>query len=123
MISGADVQQLTDILAGKAMGETRGERLTAGASRPTTRRQRPAVHCPECGFMNNPGANFCQKCGAHLPADERDGDQTTITYKVGETGELQAGRRRAGGVRRRRARDPLRRRPCGGELLASRASG
>ena len=48
------------------------------------------MHCPECGFINSPGANFCQKCGAHLPAEEGEGDQTTITYKVGETGELQA---------------------------------
>jgi hypothetical protein len=48
------------------------------------------VHCPECGFMNNPGANFCQKCGAHLPAEEGAGDGTTITYKVGETGETKA---------------------------------
>jgi pSer/pThr/pTyr-binding forkhead associated (FHA) protein len=47
-------------------------------------------HCPECGFINNAGANFCQKCGAHLAAEEHDGDQTTITYKVGETGELKA---------------------------------
>ena len=58
------------------------------------------MHCPECGFINSQGANFCQKCGAHLPADEEEGDQTTITYKVGETGELQAGRPRAGGRRR-----------------------
>jgi pSer/pThr/pTyr-binding forkhead associated (FHA) protein len=48
------------------------------------------MHCPECGFINAPGANFCQKCGAHLAADSDTGDQTTITYKVGETGELQA---------------------------------
>jgi pSer/pThr/pTyr-binding forkhead associated (FHA) protein len=47
------------------------------------------LHCPECGFINSPGANFCQKCGAHLPADEQKDDQTTITYKVGDTGELQ----------------------------------
>ena len=47
-------------------------------------------HCPECGFINNAGANFCQKCGAHLAAEEHEGDQTTITYKVGETGELKA---------------------------------
>jgi pSer/pThr/pTyr-binding forkhead associated (FHA) protein len=47
------------------------------------------VHCPECGFINSPGANFCQKCGAHLVGDSEQGDQTTITYKVGETGELQ----------------------------------
>jgi pSer/pThr/pTyr-binding forkhead associated (FHA) protein len=45
------------------------------------------VHCPECGFINQEGANFCQKCGAHL-VDEQQGDQTTITYKVDETGEL-----------------------------------
>ena len=51
---------------------------------------RATQHCPECGFINNPGANFCQKCGAHLTAEEHGGDQTTITYKVGETGELQA---------------------------------
>ena len=48
-----------------------------------------ATHCPECGFINSPGANFCQKCGAHLAADGEQADQTTITYKVGETGELQ----------------------------------
>jgi hypothetical protein len=47
------------------------------------------MHCPECGFINSPGANFCQKCGAHLASDSEQGDQTTITYKVGETGELQ----------------------------------
>ena len=47
-----------------------------------------AVHCSECGFINREGANFCQKCGAHLGADEKHGDQTTITYKVDETGEL-----------------------------------
>jgi pSer/pThr/pTyr-binding forkhead associated (FHA) protein len=45
------------------------------------------VHCPECGFVNSEGANFCQKCGAHLP-EEGKGDQTTMTYKVDETGEL-----------------------------------
>ena len=45
------------------------------------------MHCPECGFINSEGANFCQKCGAHL-VDEGKGDQTTITYKVDETGEL-----------------------------------
>ena len=24
-----------------------------------------AVHCPECGFANAEGANYCQKCGAY----------------------------------------------------------
>jgi len=46
------------------------------------------VHCPECGFINLEGANFCQKCGAHIVGNETQGDQTTITYKVDETGEL-----------------------------------
>jgi pSer/pThr/pTyr-binding forkhead associated (FHA) protein len=46
------------------------------------------LHCPECGFINSQGANFCQKCGAHLPQDEAAGPQTTITYKVDETGEM-----------------------------------
>ena len=33
-------------------------------------------------------AVVCQKCGAHLPADDQERDQTTLTYRVGETGEL-----------------------------------
>jgi pSer/pThr/pTyr-binding forkhead associated (FHA) protein len=37
--------------------------------------------------VNSEGANFCQKCGAHVVV-EKDRDQTTITYKVDETGEL-----------------------------------
>jgi hypothetical protein len=46
------------------------------------------VHCPECGFVNAEGANYCQKCGAFLgEAEERRGD-TTEVYQVGETGEL-----------------------------------
>ena len=48
------------------------------------------MHCPECGFQNSEGANFCQKGGAHLIVEERKGDQTTITYKVDETGDLKA---------------------------------
>ena len=35
------------------------------------------MHCPECGFVNAEGANYCQKCGAFL------GD-----VGQGETGEL-----------------------------------
>lgn len=50
-----------------------------------------AVHCPECGFTNADGANYCQKCGAFL--GERTGggsasDPQTATYRVGETGEF-----------------------------------
>ncbi len=46
-----------------------------------------AIHCPECGFVNGEGANYCQKCGAHL-AHDPGGDPTTATYRIGETGEF-----------------------------------
>ena len=29
------------------------------------------MHCPECGFVNAEGANYCQKCGAFLGEAER----------------------------------------------------
>ena len=49
-----------------------------------------AYHCPECGFVNAEGANYCQKCGAYLGATERPSDtSTTATYTVSESGELQ----------------------------------
>jgi hypothetical protein len=50
-----------------------------------------AVHCPECGFVNAEGANYCQKCGAYLAQKkEETGDASTVTYKVNEeTGEYQ----------------------------------
>ncbi|MEO6495955.1 MAG: FHA domain-containing protein [Solirubrobacteraceae bacterium] len=48
-----------------------------------------ALHCPECGFVNADGANFCQKCGAHiLVAETSSTEPVTATYRVGETGEL-----------------------------------
>jgi hypothetical protein len=48
-----------------------------------------ASHCPECGFVNAQGANFCQKCGAHIGQPEPAGaEPVTATYRVGETGEL-----------------------------------
>ena len=59
VISGADVQQLTDILSGKSSRRTR------------TPPRRSAVHCPECGFANAEGANYCQKCGAFLAEPRR----------------------------------------------------
>jgi pSer/pThr/pTyr-binding forkhead associated (FHA) protein len=47
------------------------------------------VHCPECGFVNADGANYCQKCGAFL-ADATEGQErdTTEVFQVDETGEL-----------------------------------
>jgi len=51
-----------------------------------------ALHCPECGFVNADGANYCARCGAFLaPTDSgTGGGPATATYRVGETGELEA---------------------------------
>ncbi|MBI4898814.1 MAG: FHA domain-containing protein [Actinobacteria bacterium] len=45
-----------------------------------------ALHCPECGFVNPQGANYCQKCGGYL-ADEVNPSAVTAQYDLGETGE------------------------------------
>ena len=45
------------------------------------------MHCPECGFVNAEGANYCQKCGAFLGDVTSEGG-TTETYQLDETGEL-----------------------------------
>lgn len=45
------------------------------------------AHCPECGFANPHGANYCQKCGAFLSPGDGD-DASTMTYTVDETGEM-----------------------------------
>ncbi|HEY5316689.1 MAG TPA: FHA domain-containing protein [Solirubrobacteraceae bacterium] len=48
-----------------------------------------AQHCPECGFANAEGANYCQRCGAYLEQSESPADATTATYRVGETGDME----------------------------------
>ena len=48
-----------------------------------------AVHCPECGFSNGEGANYCQRCGAFLAQPEPPPGATTATYRVGEAGDLE----------------------------------
>ena len=48
-----------------------------------------AQHCPECGFANDDGASYCQRCGAFLAHSEPAAEAATATYKVGETGELE----------------------------------
>lgn len=46
------------------------------------------MHCPECGFVNAEGANYCQKCGAFLGEPAGSGGDTTEAYQVDEAGEL-----------------------------------
>jgi hypothetical protein len=47
-----------------------------------------AIHCPECGFVNDEGANYCQKCGAYLSRPEGTDEPTTMTYTVDSSGEM-----------------------------------
>ncbi len=50
-----------------------------------------ARHCPECGFQNAEGANYCQRCGAFIgqPEPAATAESTTATYRIDEaTGEL-----------------------------------
>ena len=47
------------------------------------------MHCPECGFVNAEGANYCQKCGGYLARPEGVDEPTTVTYRVDESGEYQ----------------------------------
>lgn len=47
-----------------------------------------ALHCPECGFVNPAGANYCQKCGAFLAEEAHSGQ--TSEFELGETGESEA---------------------------------
>ena len=48
-----------------------------------------AIHCPECGFVNAEGANYCQKCGAYLARPEGKDEPTTLTYTIDETGDFE----------------------------------
>jgi len=47
-----------------------------------------SMHCPECGYVNGEGVNYCQKCGAFLADSSAAVDQSTIAYRVDELGDL-----------------------------------
>jgi FHA domain/zinc-ribbon domain len=50
-----------------------------------------AQHCPECGFQNVEGANYCQRCGAFLGSSgDAPPEVSTASYTVGETGDVEA---------------------------------
>ena len=105
VITGADVQRLTDILAGRAAGgEDAGRRVAPPRGASTAR----------SAASSTPRARTTARSAARSSArpSERAGDEpSTATYRIDETGELRPGRprgrRRARG---RRARHPRRRR-------------
>jgi pSer/pThr/pTyr-binding forkhead associated (FHA) protein len=42
-----------------------------------------ALHCPECGFANADGANYCVRCGAFLAgADPAETGATTASFRI-----------------------------------------
>ena len=47
-----------------------------------------ALHCTECGFVNDEAANYCQRCGALLQRVEATGRAATAAYRIDESGEL-----------------------------------
>ena len=119
VITGDDVQQLTDILAGRgpAADDDQSQRRGGSAS--------PwPVHCPECGFVNAEGANYCQNCGAFLGAREADGATTRRRRPTGSTRPASSSPVEIEDVAARgaRARHPRRRRPRRARASRSTAS-
>src|SRR4029078_1451582 len=81
VITGDDVQKLTDILAGRAAGDAQDSEEPALM----------ALHCPEGGFVHGEGADYCSRCGAYLGAAREkstssQSEPATATYRIDETG-------------------------------------
>jgi FHA domain len=49
-----------------------------------------ALHCPECGFANAEGANYCQRCGAFLTQADPPSDPSTASFNVDDTDDASA---------------------------------
>ena len=50
-----------------------------------------ALHCPECGFVNADGANYCARCGAFLaPTDSGTGGPATARMEQEVIADLAA---------------------------------
>jgi hypothetical protein len=47
-----------------------------------------ALHCPECGFANAEGANYCQRCGAFLAAADPGTAAATASFNIDELEDL-----------------------------------
>jgi hypothetical protein len=47
------------------------------------------VFCPNCGYRNSEGVNYCMRCGVSLIADQPD-IQNTMNYSPGESPETLA---------------------------------
>jgi pSer/pThr/pTyr-binding forkhead associated (FHA) protein len=41
-----------------------------------------ALHCPECGFANTDGANYCARCGAFLAGVDAPVGEATASYRL-----------------------------------------
>jgi pSer/pThr/pTyr-binding forkhead associated (FHA) protein len=46
------------------------------------------MHCPDCGFVNAEGANYCQKCGAFFGDVTPESDDTTAAWQLDDTGDI-----------------------------------
>ena len=120
VITGDDVQQLTDILAGTRRGRPTTRSPDAGSGRAWR------ATALSAGSSTPTGANYCQKCGAFLGARRREqpgaSRRRRPTASARPASSSRSTSTTSSSSARRRARDPRRRRPRGGELPARSAT-